>query len=29
MKNTKPTINIFLDENERIQNAIKVMHEYD
>lgn len=26
---TNPTINLFLDENPRIQNAIKVMHEYD
>lgn len=29
LRKTNPTINIFLDEDPRIQNAIKVMHEYD
>jgi hypothetical protein len=29
LRKTNPTIDIFLDEDPRIQNAIKVMHEYD
>ena len=29
LRKTNPTMDIFLDEDPRIQNAIKVMHEYD
>lgn len=29
LRNANPTINLFLDEHPRIQNAIKEMHEYD